>query len=189
LLDLFDAAVKELIRSAKKGGYVTVDQINSVLPSKEAHSEQIKDILSMFGEMGVNVVETKEADPQEEAATREEPDEEAGGENELVEVPQCAVPAKSGAREPLEGSTGSGAGDSALRFGPACWFGDSSAALRFTTLLRCEIACIAINSPVMASTKESTRMTLRSTTNSSLAPGETACFRCPGANLPIAETV
>jgi Sigma-70 factor, region 1.1 len=30
-------AVKELIRSAKKRGYVTVDQINSVLPSKEAN--------------------------------------------------------------------------------------------------------------------------------------------------------
>ena len=43
LLDLSDAAVKELIRSAKKRGYVTVDEINSVLPSKEANSEQIKE--------------------------------------------------------------------------------------------------------------------------------------------------
>jgi Sigma-70 factor, region 1.1 len=42
LLDLSDAAVKELIRSAKKRGYVTLDEINSVLPSKEANSEQIK---------------------------------------------------------------------------------------------------------------------------------------------------
>jgi RNA polymerase primary sigma factor len=49
LLDLSDATVRELIRSAKKRGYVTVDQINSVLPSKEANSEQIKDILSIFG--------------------------------------------------------------------------------------------------------------------------------------------
>src|SRR6266702_339131 len=102
LLDLSDAAVKELIRGAKERGYVTVDQINSVLPSKEANSVQIKDILSMFGEMGVNVVETKEAEPEEEAATREEPKEEAEGESELVEVQQCPVPAKSGAKEPAE---------------------------------------------------------------------------------------
>src|SRR6266496_3440443 len=102
LLDLSDAAVKELIRGAKERGYVTVDQINSVLPSKEANSVQIKDILSMFGEMGVNVVETKEAEPEEEAATREEPEEEAEGESELVEVQQCPVPAKSGAKEPAE---------------------------------------------------------------------------------------
>ena len=33
LLDLCDAAVKKLIRSAKKRGYVTHDLTNSVLPS------------------------------------------------------------------------------------------------------------------------------------------------------------
>ncbi len=54
LLDLLDAAVKKLIRSAKKRGYVTHDQINSVLPSEEVNSEQIEDVLAMFSEMGVN---------------------------------------------------------------------------------------------------------------------------------------
>src|SRR5947207_2806856 len=70
LLDFSEAAVKELITRANKRGYVTVDQITSVLPSKEANSEQIKDILSMFSEMGVSVVESEEAEPEEEAATR-----------------------------------------------------------------------------------------------------------------------
>ena len=51
LLDLSDAAVKKLIRNAKKRGYVTVDQINSVLPSEEVNSEQIEDVLAMFSEM------------------------------------------------------------------------------------------------------------------------------------------
>ena len=45
LLDLSEPAVKKLIRSAKKRGYVTHDQINSVLPSDEANSEQIEDLL------------------------------------------------------------------------------------------------------------------------------------------------
>jgi RNA polymerase primary sigma factor len=102
LLDLSDAAVKELIRSAKKRGYVTVDEINSVLPSKEANSVQIKEILSIFGEMGVEEAETKEAEPEEGVATREEPEEEDEGENELVEVQQRPVPAKSGAKELAE---------------------------------------------------------------------------------------
>jgi RNA polymerase primary sigma factor len=102
LLELSDTAVKELIRSAKKRGSVTIDQINSVLPSKEANSEQFKDILSIFGEMGVNVVETKDAELEEEAETRKEPEEEAEVENELVEVQQQPVPAKSGAKEPAE---------------------------------------------------------------------------------------
>src|SRR5262245_53145226 len=61
LLDLSDAAVKKLIRTAKKRGYVTHDEINSVLPSEEVNSEQIEDVLAMFSEMGVNVVETEEA--------------------------------------------------------------------------------------------------------------------------------
>ena len=85
LLDLSDAAVKKLIRTAKKRGYVTHDQINSVLPSEEVNSEQIEDVLSMFSEMGVNVVETEEASDDEEQ--REEPEEEPESESgELVEV-------------------------------------------------------------------------------------------------------
>jgi RNA polymerase primary sigma factor len=102
LLDLSDAAVKELIRSAKKRGYVTHDQINALLSSEEVKSEQMEDILAKFSEMGVNVVETKETESEEDAATREEPDEETESENELVEVQQRPVPAKSGAKVPAE---------------------------------------------------------------------------------------
>ena len=98
LLDRSDAAVKELIRSAKKRGYVTHDQINALLSSDEAKSEQIEDILAKLSEMGVSL----EAELEEEVATREEPEEEAEGENELVEVQQRSVPAKSGAKEPAE---------------------------------------------------------------------------------------
>ena len=101
LLDLSDAAVKKLIRSAKKRGYVTHDQINAVLPSEEVNSEQIEDVLAMFSEMGVNVVETEEAteegeEPREEA--EEEPESEGG---ELVEVTQ-KLPAKTETKEPTE---------------------------------------------------------------------------------------
>src|SRR5437879_4207145 len=102
LLDLSDAAVKKLIRSAKKRGYVTVDQINSLMPSEEVNSEQIEDILAMFSEMGVNVVENEEASEEEEKDREEDEKEEPEPENELVEVPQRPVPAKSEAKEPTE---------------------------------------------------------------------------------------
>jgi RNA polymerase primary sigma factor len=108
LLDLSDAAIKKLIRSAKKRGYVTHYQINSVLPSEEVNSEQIEDVLAMFREMGVNFVETQEtseerAEPSEEGQEpREEADEEAENESgDLVEVQQ-KVPAKPEAKEPTE---------------------------------------------------------------------------------------
>ena len=102
LLDISDAAVKELIRSAKKRGYVTHDQINALLSSGEVKSERIEDILANFSEIGVDVVETKEAELEEEVEIGEEPEKEAEGENELVEVQQGPVTAKSGAKEPAE---------------------------------------------------------------------------------------
>src|SRR5215472_787192 len=100
VLDLLDAAVNALIRTAKKRGYVTHDQISALLASEEVNSEQIENILAKFSEMGVNVVETKEARLEEEVETREEPEEgeETEGENELVEIQQRSVPAKSDAK-------------------------------------------------------------------------------------------
>jgi RNA polymerase primary sigma factor len=102
VLDLSGAAVNELIRSAKKRGYVTHDQINALLSSEEVNSEQIEDLLAKFSEMGVNVVATKEAEPEEEVTTRAEQEEEAEGENELVEVQERPVLAESVAKEPAE---------------------------------------------------------------------------------------
>jgi len=96
LLDLSDAAVKRLIRIAKKRGHVTHDQVKSL--SEELNSEQIEDGRAMFSEMGVNVVEHEEAADDDEK-DREEADEEPEAEGgELVEVRQ-KVPAKSEAKE------------------------------------------------------------------------------------------
>src|SRR5580700_10865493 len=101
LLDLSAVAVKELIRNAKKRGYVSHGQIDALLSSEEVKSEQIEDILANFSEVGV-VVDTKEAELEEEVATGEEAEKEAEGDNELVEVQQRSVPAKPGAKNPAE---------------------------------------------------------------------------------------
>jgi RNA polymerase primary sigma factor len=107
LLDLRDAAVKQLIRSAQKRGYITNEQITELLAAEEVNSEQIETILAKFSEMGINVVETKETLLGEGAAGHEEPEQEeepetAGGENALVEIQQQSVVVKSGAKEPAE---------------------------------------------------------------------------------------
>ena len=72
LLDLTDAGVKKMIKAAKKRGYVTLDQINEVMPSGEVSSDQIEDIYAMLNEMGINVVETEEADADEKAAEEDD---------------------------------------------------------------------------------------------------------------------
>ncbi|MFN3584530.1 RNA polymerase sigma factor RpoD [Phenylobacterium sp.] len=72
LLDLTDAAVKKFIKQAKARGYVTMDELNKVLPSEEVTSEAIEDTLAMLSEMGVNVVESEEDADGGEVAVREE---------------------------------------------------------------------------------------------------------------------
>ena len=73
LLDLTDSAVKKFIKAAKLRGYVTMDELNKVLPSEEFTSEQIEDTLAMLTEMGVNVIESEEdAAEGGEVAVREE---------------------------------------------------------------------------------------------------------------------
>ena len=69
ILDLTDADVKKLIKSAKSRGYVTYDELNKVLPSEEVSSEQIEDIMAQLSEMGINVVEHEEEEDEGESAT------------------------------------------------------------------------------------------------------------------------
>ncbi|MFT4275133.1 MAG: RNA polymerase sigma factor region1.1 domain-containing protein, partial [Rhodopseudomonas sp.] len=88
LLDLSDAAVKKMIKQAKKRGFVTFDQLNEVLPSDTTSPEQIEDIMSMLSDMGINVSEAEDTEAEEEEA-KEEADEEL--DNDLVEVTAKAV--------------------------------------------------------------------------------------------------
>ncbi|MCG8560465.1 MAG: RNA polymerase sigma factor RpoD, partial [Hyphomicrobiales bacterium] len=73
LLDMSDAAVKRLIKTAKQRGYVTYDELNQVLPSEEVSSEQIEDTMSMLSDMGINVVESEEAEESEEGGKAPKP--------------------------------------------------------------------------------------------------------------------
>jgi RNA polymerase primary sigma factor len=88
LLDLTDAAVKKMIKAARKRGYVTYDELNDALPSEELTSDQIEDVYGQLSEMGINVVEaeeTEEGQPAEAAADSGDDEETEGG--EVVEVP------------------------------------------------------------------------------------------------------
>jgi len=97
VLDLSDQAVKRLIKSAKARGYVTYDELNAVLPSEEVSSEQIEDVMAMFSDMGINVIESEEGEDIEE--------DEDGLDDEEVgrALTTQTVPARSESRsEPVE---------------------------------------------------------------------------------------
>ena len=91
LLDLSDAAVKKMIKAAKKRGYVTYDELNEVLPSDQNSSEKIEDTMSMLSDMGINVVEAEDAE--------DGPEEVSGG--EVVAATSTAV-AKTTTKEPTD---------------------------------------------------------------------------------------
>ena len=82
VLDMSDAAVKKLIKTAKARGFVTYDELNEVLPSEEVSSEQIEDTMSMLSDMGINVIDTDEAEEAPPA-----------GEEGAAEAPRAVVAA------------------------------------------------------------------------------------------------
>ena len=97
LLDLSDQSVKKLLKVGKQRGYVTYDELNSVLPSEEVSSEQIEDTMAMLSEMGINVVDSEE---NEEPAD-DTPDAAAEEDGRAVTVQQ--LPAKAeGRAEPAD---------------------------------------------------------------------------------------
>jgi geranylgeranyl pyrophosphate synthase len=67
LLDLSDAAVREMIKNAEKCGYVTHKQINAVLPSEDVTSDRIEAVFAILSQMGINVVESGAEEATKEA--------------------------------------------------------------------------------------------------------------------------
>ncbi len=96
VLDMSDAAVKKLIKTAKARGFVTYDELNEVLPSEEVSSEQIEDTMSMLSDMGINVIDTDEAEEPGAAAQAEE------GESARPVVAAAPVAKVETTKEPTE---------------------------------------------------------------------------------------
>ncbi|KZY03642.1 MULTISPECIES: RNA polymerase sigma factor RpoD [unclassified Sulfitobacter] len=70
-LDMSQAAVKKMIGEAREKGYITYDQLNTVLPPDQVSSEQIEDVMSMLSEMGINIIEDEEAEEEEQKGSTE----------------------------------------------------------------------------------------------------------------------
>ncbi|PBC03649.1 RNA polymerase sigma factor RpoD [Mesorhizobium sp. WSM3860] len=99
LLDLSDDAVKKMIKAAKKRGYVTLDELNAVLPSEETDPDRIEDINAMLNDMGINVVEDDEQGEESEGEAAGDTEEDA---NELAEQTGTAVAATTTKKEPTD---------------------------------------------------------------------------------------
>ena len=92
VLDMSDAAVKKLIKTAKQRGFVTYDELNEVLPSEEVSSEQIEDTMSMLSDMGINVIDSEDAEEGEAA----------DGEGKAIVAQSAVAKTETTTREPAE---------------------------------------------------------------------------------------
>ena len=83
LVDTMTTAIKKLIARGKERSYVTVDELNAALPSEQVSSEMIEDTMAMLSDIGINVVESEEAEDGDGAAkpAKSEDDEDESGGN------------------------------------------------------------------------------------------------------------
>src|SRR6516165_7818 len=91
LLDVQTAAVKRLIARAKERGYITIDEVNAILPPDQNSSEQIEDVMANFSEMGIQVVESEETEDGEAPVVKVEKTEEAEEEEQTGNVDEATL--------------------------------------------------------------------------------------------------
>src|SRR5487761_2534493 len=91
LLDVQTAAVKRLIARGKERGYITFDELNTILPPDQNSSEQIEDVMANFSEMGIQVVEGEETEDGEPPVAKVEKSEEAEEEEPTGNVDEASL--------------------------------------------------------------------------------------------------
>ncbi|NKB55553.1 MAG: RNA polymerase sigma factor RpoD [Alphaproteobacteria bacterium] len=73
LMDGLAQEVKKLLAKGKERGYITIDELNAILPQDQVSSEQIEDTMTMLSEMGINVIDGEETEDAPERPNEEAP--------------------------------------------------------------------------------------------------------------------
>ncbi len=77
--------VKKLISRGKEKGYLTYEELNSTLPAEMVSSEQLSNLMTIFGEMDIEIVDAADGDRLQKMADGEEMTEEAEEKEETEE--------------------------------------------------------------------------------------------------------
>jgi len=83
--------VKQLIDMGKEKGFLTYEEVNDLLPPDIVSSEQIDDVMSMFGEMEIEIVDSVQKVKIPKAKLDLDDDEESEGEQEEQEFEPGAL--------------------------------------------------------------------------------------------------
>jgi RNA polymerase primary sigma factor len=74
--------VQQLIDMGKEKGYLTYDEVNDFLPDSIVSSDQLDDVMSLFGEMDIEVVDSEQKVPLRQSHQNEEDQSEESSEEE-----------------------------------------------------------------------------------------------------------
>jgi len=99
LLDNAGQDIKKLIGKVKERGYITIDQLNAVLPPDKTDSEKIEDVMAQLSAMGINVVENEESDDVATAESSSEGEVRASGNLDDDEIGRTDDPVRMYLRE------------------------------------------------------------------------------------------
>ena len=95
--------VKKLIDLGKEKGYLTYDDVNDMLPAEVVSPDQIDDVMSIFGEMEIEVVDSNQrvtiAGAGEDLAEEEEEEKETDGDSDGDVVGKTGDPVRMYLRE------------------------------------------------------------------------------------------
>ncbi len=79
LIDSLGSAVKRLIDRGKERGFITIEDLNKVLPSEKETSEQIEDIMSAISDMGISLIAEADVDSFEPESQEAQEDDDVEG--------------------------------------------------------------------------------------------------------------
>ena len=85
------AEVEKLITIGKEKGYLTYDEVNEYLPSDILSGDQLDDVMTMFGDMDIEIIDSSKKIKHQKQKDAQPAQEEAGGEEEEKEVEAPAV--------------------------------------------------------------------------------------------------
>ncbi len=88
--------VKKLISLGKEKGFLTYDELNSTLPAEVVSSEQFGNLMTMFGEMDIEIVDTADGERFQKSGEHEETAEEVE-EGEAIEESEKEIDLSPGA--------------------------------------------------------------------------------------------
>ena len=77
--------VQQLIDLGREKGFLTYDEVNDLLPADMVSSEQIDDVMSMFGELDIEIVDSEQKIPLPKDRGLEDEEEESEGSSEESE--------------------------------------------------------------------------------------------------------